>query len=128
MITRQSLVEALAKPDPIDRDDIGDGEHFDPWNDVIKGIDGTYLSACDDVFIASLIAVRDQTTFQFLAKYELAGHLVLYTLSGHDLIDYGSSPHGGWPAFLLADLWDSLIEKWQAYSAVRWARSSNPLL
>ena len=115
--TRIKLTRALAKPLPASSDTISIDD-FDPWEDVICNIHGGYASESDRLMIAALEAVRDRKTFEFIKKDGFAGELVLYILSGNHLINYGTSPRGGWP--MHEDLWQTLIDKWKAYAAIVW--------
>lgn len=117
MSIREKLQAELAKPVPKTSKDI-DSAFFDPWDEIIEGISGSYNSESDRLMIGALEAVRDRTTFKFIAKEGFAGEFMLYVLSGHGLTDYGTSPRGAWPEHEIADLWDELIEKWKAYAAV----------
>jgi hypothetical protein len=121
--TRESLVAALDKPLPATHDDIGDMDCFDPWEDVIKGIHGSYAGECDELMIGALKAVKSKTTFEFIKMHGFAAEFMLYVLSGHGLTDYGTSPRGAWPDHSIEDLWDRLIVKWEAWSALLWKES-----
>jgi len=116
---REKIEHALAKP--IALNGIGSVDHFDPWADVIEGIDGTYAQESDDLMIAALEAVRDKTTFKFIEDRGFIAEFALYVLSGQGLTDYGTSPRGGWPDNEITDLWQPLIDKWKAYAAAAWA-------
>jgi hypothetical protein len=48
---------------------------------------------------------------------------MLYVLAGHGLLEYGTSPRGGWPDQIAADVWQTLIDKCEAYAAVLWHES-----
>lgn len=120
---RERLLAALAKPAPQTLDDIrysNMGERFHPWEDVIHGIDGTYSSACDDLMIKALEAVRDNSHHDLCRDYGLAGQVALFILSGHDLTSYGTWPLSGWPNEDIADLWQPLIDRWKAYRRAKW--------
>jgi hypothetical protein len=122
-MSREELEAALAKPLPCEECDyIVHSETFDPWDDVIKGIYGSYSSESDDLMIAALKAVRDKRTFEFIDERGFAGEFALYVLSGHGLTEYGTSPRGAWPDDALADLWQPLIDKWEAYARDQWER------
>ena len=121
-MNRQKLLDALAKPIR-ETDEYLSDEEFDPWGDVIEGIFGGYNSACDDLMIAALKAVRDRETFNLIATHGLAGELALYILAGHGLTNYGTSPRGGWPDEQIADLWQALIDKWEAHSKITWGET-----
>lgn len=120
MIDRAKLEAALAKPDPEIRGDIGDSQFFDPWEDVIHGIYGNYSSESDDLMIAALRAVRDRSTFEFIKQRGFVAEFALYILAGHGLTEYGTSPRGGWPDPEVAGMWQTLIDKWEAYAEVAW--------
>jgi hypothetical protein len=115
---RKRLETALAKPLP-ESDDVYDYQ-FNPWCDVIQGIDGSYASCSDALMIEALEAVRDQKTFDFIDRAGFAGEFALYVLSGQGLTDYGTSPRGGFPKHEIRDLWQPLIEKWRAHYEIVW--------
>jgi len=119
MNIREKIEAALAKPLP-DRGYIGEEGRFDPWEDVIRGVYGGYSSGCDALMIAALEAVRDRKTFELIDQRGFAAEFILYLLAGHGLTDYGTSPRGGWPGHHIEDLWQPLIDKWKAYSAINW--------
>jgi len=116
---RARLVAELNKP-------IGDlsmathGTLFDPWGGVIEGIYGGYSSESDDLMIKVLEAVWYRTTIDLIAAEGFAAEFMLYVLAGHGLIEYGTSPRGGWPDPTVADLWQPLIDKWKAYATAQW--------
>ena len=116
---QQKLEAALAKPLPEDLATAG-RDKFDPWGDVVSGIYGNYNSACDQLYIEALEAVRDSRTYEFVETHGLAGEMVLYVLAGHQLTDYGTSPLGPWPDLDIRHLWQQLIDKWKAYYAIAW--------
>lgn len=118
---RAKLETALAKPQA--RENEVSCDDFDPWEDVISGIHGSYASESDDLFIGALIAVRDRTTFDFIKTEGFAGEFALYVLSGHGFLDYGTSPRGGWWDHELEGLLQSLIDKWTEYACIQWGRS-----
>lgn len=117
---REKLEAALAKPLPDSADSVH-SEVFDPWEDVIEGIYGSYSSESDDLMIAALEAVRDRTTFDLIEQRGFAAEFALYVLAGHRLTEYGTSPRGAWPDPSITDLWQSLIDKWQAYRKIAWS-------
>lgn len=122
MTKEEQLQTALAKPFP--RPDglcEYEGGCFNPWRDVIQGIYGDYNSEADRLMLGALEAVRDSTTFEFIEREGFAGEFMFYVLAGHGLIDYGTSPRGGWFSLDFPELLDPLIEKWQAYSELTWA-------
>lgn len=115
---RAKLKAALSRPLPPTTDDIGADHFFDPWRDIIQGIDGSYSSESDDIMIATLEAVRDRKTFELIEEKGFVVEFMLYVLSGHGLTTYGTSPRGSWPD--QPDLWQPLIEKWKAYRELVW--------
>ena len=117
---RKQIVAALAKPLPVD-DGSGFFHGFNPWVDIIDGINGSYAEGSDALMIAALEAVRDRKTFEFIADQGFVAEFALYVLSGQGLTDYGTSPRGGFPILELEDLWPQMIEKWQAYSVLQWS-------
>lgn len=118
--TRETIAAALAKPMPTHKDECGDFERFNPWEDVIQGIYGCYASQSDYLMIEALKAARDRTTFEFVKKEGFAAEFVLYVLAGHNLLEYGTSPRGGWPDPIAADVWQELIDRWEACAALEW--------
>ncbi len=116
---RADIEAALSKALP-DTDGIVHSEVFDPWADVISGIHGSYSSESDELMIAALEAVRDRKTFEFIDERGFVAEFALYVLSGQNLIEYGSSPRGGWPEHELEDHWQALIDKWKAYVEIVW--------
>ena len=116
---RARLEAALAKP-VAERGDLIGMDEFDPWQDVIKGIHGSYAGRSDALMIAALEAVRDRTTYEWIEREGFEAEFVLYVLSGHGLTEYGTSPRGAWPDPDVADLWQPLIDKWKAYSLACW--------
>lgn len=83
---------------------------------------GSYSSDSDDLMIDALKAVRDKVTFDFIKERGFIGEFALYVLSGHGLTNYGTSPRGGWPDEEIADLWQALIDKWEAYAKIMWSK------
>ncbi len=126
MTVRTKLEAALAKPLPRDEMDRGI-DTFDPWSDVIEGIFGNYSAESDDVMIDALKAVRDKQPFEFIDRRGFLGEFVLYVLAGHGLTEYGTSPRGAWPDFAIEDLWQPLIDKWEAYADIVWPSEDRPL-
>lgn len=116
---RARIEAALAKPMQEDENCISCDE-FDPWSDVITGIYGGYSSESDRVFIACLEALRDKRTFDFIKFEGFIGEFALYVLSGHDYVEYGTSPRGGWWDQSISDLLQPLIDKWKAYYEIMW--------
>lgn len=117
---REKLLEALSKPNPTEDYNLGDPDYFDPWQDVISNIFGSYAGFCDVYFIETLKSIRDKTTSDLLEYRGKVAELILYIIAGHGLTDYGTSPRYPWPAHDIEDLWGTLIEKWEAYSEVAW--------
>lgn len=122
---RERLRGALAKPLPDDAYSIH-SEVFDPWEDVVQGIHGSYCGKSDDMMIQALEAIRDRQTFEFIDREGFAAEFILYVLSGHRLTEYGTSPRGAWPDPEVADLWQPLIDKWRGYRSVVRGEPSNP--
>src|SRR5690606_29353633 len=110
---REKLITALAKPLP--EDGIINEEVFNPWEDIITGIDGSYANESDDLMISALEAVQHKTTFEFINEQGFVAECPLYVLSGHGLTEYGTSPRSAWPNPEIADLWPQLIDKWKGY-------------
>lgn len=121
---RARIMAALAKP-IADDDQSVHSETFDPWEDVIEGIYGSYASESDELMIGALKAVRDNRTFEFIKERGFVGEFALYVLAGHGLTEYGTSPRGGWPDPVVADLWDALIAKWEAHAVMMWGTNWN---
>lgn len=122
---RERLESALAKPSA-EIGDIIDGGFFSPWEDVFPSIYGHYSSASDALMIDALIAVRDKKTFEFIDERGFVGEFALYILAGHGLIEYGTSPRGGWPDYSIEELWQPLIDKWVEYYEAVWGRPYQP--
>lgn len=117
---REDLEKALAKPLPESEDIVHTGV-FSPWDDVIEGISGSYSEASDELMIDVMKAVRDRQTWEIIEAKGFAAEFALYVLAGHGLVNYGTSPRGAWPDEEIADLWQPLIDKWEAYRAIVWA-------
>lgn len=118
---RATLESALAKPLPNSQEDLGLEEFFNPWDDIVQGIYGSYSSESDRLMIATLEAVRDGKSFELIDKEGFIIEFMLYVLAGHGLTEYGSSPRGSWPD--QRDLWQPLIDKWKGYAAVAWGEA-----
>lgn len=116
---REKILAALAKPLPEDAQIIHDGV-FCPWEDVISGIYGCYSSESDNLMISAMEACQSRTTYDIIHERGFAAEFMFYVLAGHGLIEYGTSPRGGFPAPEIADLWQQLIDKWKAYRAIAW--------
>lgn len=117
-LLREKLQAALAKPIAETRD-MQSSDDFDPWEDVVTNIFGSYAKTSDDLMIETMEAVRDGTTFELIEKKGFIIEFMLYVLAGNDLTEYGSSPRGAWPD--QRDLWQPLIDKWKAYRDMAWA-------
>ena len=116
---RERLLAALSKEDSKSEYDLGDLGFFNPWEDIIQTVYGSYSRQSDDVFIKTLEAIRDRATLPLIQsgfEYELA----IYVLAGHGYVNYGGSPISGWPDSWCADLWDKIIEKWKKYYKIAW--------
>ena len=116
---RERLLAVLSKDDCKSEYDLGNLDFFNPWEDIIKTVYGSYSRQSDDVFIKTLEAIRDSDTLPLIQsgfEYELA----IYVLAGHGYVNYGGSPIGGWPDSWCADLWDKIIEKWKKYYKIAW--------
>ena len=124
MTLREKIIQALEKPNASDAQGFSLDE-FDPWGDIVHGIHGSYNSACDEIMLEALKAVRDKTTYAFINDYGLAGEMALYILSGHGLTDYGTSPRVAWPDHTIADLWSVIIYKWERAAEIRWGAGWN---
>lgn len=119
-LRREKLEAALAKPIAENREMSCD-DHFDPWEDVIENIYGSYSSESDDLMIETLEAVRDGKTFELIEQKGFIIEFMLYVLAGHGLTEYGTSPRGAWPD--QRDLWQPLIDKWKAYRNMAWSEN-----
>lgn len=117
---RQRLLAALAKPLPEDHDMSDSIDHFNPWHDVIQGISGSYSSISNEFMVELLEAVRDRKHMELIEKHGVGGDLGLFILAGQDLVEYGGSPYGCWPAPEVADLWQPLIDKWKTFNTIVW--------
>lgn len=116
---RAKFEAALAKPLPEDGQSVHT-EVFDPWADIIEGIYGSYSSESDELMIDALKAVRDKAHSEFMGRWGFAGEFALYVLAGHGFTEYGTSPRYAWPEPQVADLWQALIDKWEAYAKIVW--------
>ena len=116
---KKRLRIALNKPLP-DHERLGDPDQFCPWRDVIQGISGDYASLSDELMIATLKAVRDRSTLDLIKDSGFIVEFMLYVLAGHGLIEYGTSPRGGWPDPDVEDMWQELIDKWEAWAVIAW--------
>lgn len=114
------IIAAIAKPPLPDSDRAGDGQFFDPWEDVLDGIHGSYAQASDDLAIRVLEAVRDATTFELIQEVGFAAEFMLYVMSGHGMLEYGTSPRGAWPHPDLKESWQQLIDAWKKYREANW--------
>lgn len=115
---KEKLEVALGKP--VDPDGFPSVEDFDPWEDVISGIHGSYAQESDLLFISALEAIRDGRTFEFIQERGFSGEFALYVLSGHGYTQYGTSPRGGWWDVGGVDVLNRLIEKWKEYERAMW--------
>ena len=115
---RSKLEAALAKPQAAEG--MVSLDDFNPWGDVIENIHGSYSSESDALFIQAICAIRDGATFDFIKTNGFAGEFALYVLSGHDFLDYGTSPRGGWWKHELDGLLQPLIDKWTEYACIQW--------
>ena len=118
---RERLLSVLSKPDCKSEYDLGDPDYFNPWEDILHNISGSYAMQSDDVFIKTLEAIRDRNLYS-LTKQGFEYSLAVYVLAGHEYVNYGGSPTGGWPDDWCADLWDRIIEKWKAYYKIAWGQ------
>lgn len=131
-MNRDDLQRVLAKPMTTSADEVGylDEEthepiHFDPWEDVIKGIYGHYAAYSDTLMISALKAVHERTTFEFIKEAGFAGEFALYILAGHGLTEYSTSPRGAWAEPAVADLFPLLIERWETYARIMWGENES---
>lgn len=125
---RTKLRTALDKPLPEYAEQCGDFECFNPWQDIIHGIYGSYAGESDALAISALEAIRDKRTFDFIKSNGFAAEFMLYVLAGHGYTNYGTSPRGGWPDEDISDMWQELIDKWKAYYEVHWGESYESVL
>jgi hypothetical protein len=113
---RERILAELAKP----VEEQVHTESFDPWGEVIQGIYGSYASQSDVLMIRVLEAVRDRKTFDLINNEGFAAEFMLYVLAGRQMLEYGTSPRGGWPDPEIEDLWQPLINKWREYFRAHW--------
>lgn len=116
---RNQIETLLAKPNRPSHEMYSSGEFFEPWQELFPNIYGNYSSEMDVLFIEALKAVRDRQLREYQEKYK-AGELVMYILAGHELIDYGTSPRVGYANPVIADLWQTLIDRWIEYYEIAW--------
>jgi len=119
---RRKLIEAMDKPVAKNQDD-RDEYSFDPWEDIVGGIYGSYSSQSDEYMIITLKAVQEHKTFEAIDEHGFIIEFMLYVLAGKELIDYGGSPRGGWVSFEIEGLWPKLIEKWEEYYKAEWRKN-----
>lgn len=118
---RDRLKAALDKPLP-EKDYVVHSEVFNPWEDIISGIYGSYAFESDALMIGALEAIRDRNASYYIEQHGFAAEFMFYVLAGHGFLEYGTSPRSGWPNATIVNLWDDLIEKWKAYASIVWDR------
>lgn len=109
----------LAMPLPVTHEMLGIEGEFFPW-ELFPAIYGSYSSDFDDLAIAVLCDLRDQT---YLSK-GLATEMFREMLCVLDLCDYGSSPRVCFPTEQFRALLPDLIEKWMQYRCIAWGLQS----
>lgn len=112
-----ALAALLAKP-PIRADGMySDGECFDPW-DLFPSLYGTYSSDFDDMAVEVLTDIRDST----FKRDDLASDMFREMLCTTGLCDYGTSPRVCFASPRFKEMLPRLIERWQEYSQIHWAK------
>lgn len=109
---------AAAVPGTAEED--GDSGMFDPWFDL--GLYGSYSSAFDDLAIAVLTDMRDQT----FIEQSLAGEIFRELLCVKDLCEYGTSPRCCWPRGSFRNALPTILQKLEALRAIRWPTVAAP--
>lgn len=110
------LVTMLTLPPIPGGDDLySDGECFDPWN-LFPCLYGSYSSDFDDMAVAVLADIRDQTN----KRNDLAAQMFREILCTTGFCDYGTSPRVCFAATEFAPLLPRLIERWQEYARRMW--------
>ncbi|WP_367347574.1 hypothetical protein [Sphingobium yanoikuyae] len=95
---------------------VGAAGEFDPW-EIFPVFYGSYNAAFDKMAIGVLIAIRDQSD---VTRQTLAEEMFREFLCRSALCEYGSSPRSCFPTEHFLPLLQDLIDKWHAYSKVRW--------
>ncbi|NBU79776.1 MAG: hypothetical protein EBS50_12020 [Sphingomonadaceae bacterium] len=114
----------LSLPDAQTRDDLGcfseSGDlpiYFDPW-ELFPALYGGYSSEFDDMAITVLENIAAEKS----ERESLAHQMFREMLCTADLCVYGTSPRCCFPNYEtdFGKLLPALIERWQAYFAVKW--------
>lgn len=112
----------LAKLTPEHEHDIGDG-YFDPW-ELFPCLYGGYASDFDDMALVVLrnleLARQGRWDEQDWASEGLAHQMFREMLCTAELCEYGTSPRVCFVNGPFGELLPELIEKWEAYSRIRW--------
>lgn len=106
---------ALAMPLPAIENDCADVEYFDPW-EIFPCFYGSYSGEFDQMAITTLRNIRDG----IFDGTDLARQMFREYLCRVNLCTYGTSPRGCFPTEDFRPLLQDLIDKWHAYSKVRW--------
>jgi hypothetical protein len=109
----ERLVAELAKPMPVDRDDMH-SETFDPW-ELFPALYG-YSSDFDDLAIDVLVEINTKVK----KRSDLAAEMFREMLCSAHLCDYGTSPRVCFATQGFMALLPELIEKWRTWRTVKW--------
>ena len=118
----ERVAREISKPNPIERDDIGDESVFYPWA-IFPAVYGNYSSAFDEAALVVLrnLLLTSKGEWDNLAVETLAHEMIREMLCVSELCEYGTSPRTCWATHRhFAPLLPTLIEKWQAYYRVHW--------
>lgn len=119
-LTPQLLREELDKPVPLDTNDDTYESFFSPWRGVFDGIWGDYAASTNVLMVDVLEAIRNSTILEVIERHGSGGEMALFLLAGHEMVDYGGSPYGSWPAPKYEGMWNELIDKWKEYNWNMW--------
>jgi len=111
----KKVKEALALPLPELEIDCGCEGFFDPW-EIFPCFYGSYSGEFDAMAIKVLTRLRDGV----FEREDLACEMFREYLCVMGLCDYGTSPRVCFPTMEFRPLLPDLIDKWRAYSLVRW--------
>jgi hypothetical protein len=117
-LAAQKVKDAMALPMPEYEEEIGSTDVFDPWREIFPALYGSYSSDFDDCALAVLRDLRDDNYGE--SRRDLAAEMMREMLCTQDLCDYGTSPRGCFPTLDFKELLPELIEKWEAWSEMKW--------
>ncbi len=94
---------------------MSEGESFDPW-DLFPLLYGSYCGS----FVRCAIEVLSELKDGEKRRDDLGAEMFREMLCNKHLCDYGTSPRVCFPTSNFRPLLVPLIEKWKAYSLVKW--------